>query len=236
MPRIRRVCPPGSAQHVINRGNGRRTIFHQSADYQAFLRLLREAQQRISMPILAYCLMPNHFHLLLLPPSAAALSAYMRWLMNVHVRRYHEHYMSTGTGHIYQGRYRNFSIQMDRYLLNAWKYVEGNALRAGLVKRAEDWRWSSLYADESSERPALCKSPVDQPASWLDWVNDSFAPEELTSVRRSVQRGAPYGDDEWACQIAKAHDLEFTLRARGRPKREKGDTHLFAGLSDFAKR
>ena len=108
MPRTRRVCPSGIAQHVLNRGNGRRTIFHKSADYQAFLRLMREAQQRTPLRLLAYCLMPNHFHLVVLPESAVELSAYMRWLLNAHVRRYHEHYNSRGTGHIYQDRTRTF--------------------------------------------------------------------------------------------------------------------------------
>jgi putative transposase len=239
MPRIRRVCPPGVAQHVINRGNDRRTIFHKSGDYEAFLRLLGEAQAQTPMPVLAYCLMPNHFHLIVLPESAVALSAYMRWLMNAHVRQYHQHYETCGRGHIYQGRFKNFSIQTDRYLLNAWRYVEGNALRAGLVRRAEHWRWSSLSTGDDTRRPSLCESPVERPARWIDWVNDGFGTDELQRLRQCVKRGAPYGDDGWTEWIAKTHGLEFTLRPPGRRKQEaktaNGDTQLSMKVSDFVK-
>ena len=239
MPRIHRVCPPGLAQHVINRGNNRRTIFHKSGDYQAFLRLLADVQAEIPMPLLTYCIMPNHFHLIVLPPSASSLSAYMRRLMNAHVRQYHQHYETCGTGHIYQGRFRNFSIQTDGHLLNAWKYVEGNALRAGLVRRAEHWRWSSLAAADGLERPRLCEAPVERPALWLDWVNDGFDDEELKRLRRSVKRGSPYGDEAWTDRIAKSHGLEFTLHSVGRPRRvaenANGDTQHLSRVSDFAK-
>lgn len=191
------------------------------------------------MPLINYSLMPTHFHMVVLPESAAALSAYMRWLMNAHVRQYHQHYETCGTGHIYQGRYKNFAIQTDRHLLTVSKYVEANPLRAKLVKRAEYWRWSSLSADDSIERPALTESPVTRPHGWVDWVNQGFAQDDLQAVRHSVKRGTPYGDEKWTTDVATAHGLEFTLRQPGRPrmcaKTENGDTQLFAGPSVFAK-
>jgi putative transposase len=193
---------------------------------------MREAQQRTPLALLAYCLMPNHFHLVVLPESAVELSAYMRWLMNAHVRRYHQHYGTCGTGHIYQGRYKNFPIQNGRHLLNVWKYVEGNALRARLVRRAEYWRWSSLSSDASIERPLLCESPIERPASWVEWVNNGFESDELTLLRRSVKRGAPYGDTDWTEYVAKTHGLEFTMRKQGRVKR---DTQLFPAVCDSGK-
>lgn len=194
MPRIRRTCPAGTAQHVLNRGNNRMRIFQKDADYQAFLRLMAEAQQKTPMPMLAYCLMPNHFHLLVIPDSAAALSAYMQWLTNAHVRRYHAHYGTRGTGHIYQGRYKNFSVQTDRGLLDVWRYVEGNALRAGLVRHAEDWRWSSLSTDNSIERPTLTESPVQRPVGWVEFVNERIVDSDLKAVRRAIRRNTPYAD------------------------------------------
>jgi REP-associated tyrosine transposase len=217
MPRIRRTCPPGAAQHVLNRGNNRRTIFHKIGDYLAFLRLMAEAQTKIPLLLLAYCLMPNHFHFIVLPESAAALSAYMRWLMNAHVRQYHQHYETCGTGHIYQGRFKNFPVQTGSHLLNVWKYVEGNALRAGLVRRGEDWRWSSLSEEGRLDGPELCESPIVRPGAWVDYVNEELSLSDLKGVRRSVRRGAPYGDEDWTASVAKAHGLEFTLHRPGRP-------------------
>jgi putative transposase len=223
------------AQHVLNRGNNRRTIFHKDGDYRAFLLLMAEAQTRVPMTFLAYCLMPNHFHFVVMPESAAALSAYMRWFMNAHVRQYHQHYETCGTGHIYQGRYKNFPIQTDSHLLHVWKYVEANALRAQLVARAEDWPWSSLSSGRCPRRPVLSESPIARPDGWIDYVNDAFPPEDLRCVRRAIKRGMPYGDQVWTAKIATQYGLEFTLRRQGRPRKENGDTQLFAELSAFAK-
>lgn len=219
MPRICRVCPPGLAQHVLNRGNDRKRIFHKDGDYRAFLRLLANAQRRYPVKVIAYCIMPNHFHLIVIPESATALSAYMRWLLTAHVRQYHQHYETSGNGHIYQGRFKNFPIQTDAHLLRVWAYVEANPLRARLVRRAEEWRWSSLSTNRSIIRPTLSESPVPRPTPWVEVVNQQVEGDVLTSIRRSVSRGAPYGDDQWRIAIAKEHGLEFTLREPGRPRK-----------------
>lgn len=217
MPRIRRSAPDGLAHHVINRGNNRRTVFRKRGDYLAFLRFMREAQDREPMKILAYCLMPNHFHMVLWPESVTALSAYMRILMNAHVRNYQQHYGTCGHGHIWQGRFKNFPIEQDDHLLRVLRYVEANAVRANLVRRAEDWSWGSL-ASGGDEVPALAESPVPRPDRWLEYVN---APEDdLKDLRNSVKRGAPYGGREWQEHVAKSCGLEFTLRTPGRPKRD----------------
>src|SRR5205085_2129146 len=115
MPRAARDALGGYCYHVLNRGNGRRTVFHKPGDFAAFARLLREAGQRIDMRLVGYCLLPNHFHLLLWPHRDGDLSSYMMWLMTAHVRRYHRHYHSSG--HVWQGRFRSFPIQEDDHLL-----------------------------------------------------------------------------------------------------------------------
>ena len=219
MPRIRRSAPDGMAHHVINRGNNRRRVFHKRGDYLAFLRLMGEAQEHIPMRILAYCLMPNHFHLVVWPDTMVSLSAYMHRLMNAHVRNYHQHYGTCGHGHIWQGRFKNFPIQHDANLLRVLRYVEANPLRADLVRRAEDWSWGSL-ADSRHEQPALAEWPVARPEDWIDCVNVQHSAGDLAALRYSVRRGAPYGDDEWQKRIAKEYGLEFTLRPPGRPKRD----------------
>jgi putative transposase len=193
--------------------------------------LLAEAQQRCPMRILHYCVMPNHFHFEVWPETPDSLPAYMRWLMNAHVRQYHHHYQTCGTGHIYQGRYKNFPIQTDRHLLTVSKYIEANPVRAGLVRRAEDWKWSSLSTDDSIVRPELTEGPVARPANWAEWVNLGVARDELDAVRKSVRRGRPFGDDAWTTQVAETYGLDFTVRRPGRPRKNR-DTQLFAKADD----
>lgn len=218
MPRIHRCAPDGLAHHVINRGNNRKVVFQKRGDYLAFLRFMREAQDIEPVRILAYCLMPNHFHIVCWPESVTALSAYMRLLMNAHVRNYHQHYGTCGHGHIWQGRFKNFPIEQDDHLLRVLRYVEANALRAHLVHRAEDWSWGSL-ASPGNEGPQLAEWPVSRPADWLDYVN-AAAGQDLEKLRNSVKRGTPYGEKEWQERVAKLSGLEFTLRPPGRPKRD----------------
>src|SRR5213079_76042 len=97
------------------------------------------------MRLIGYCLMPNHWHLVLWPRKDGELSAYLRWLTVTHTQRYHAHYHTAGTGPLYQGRFKSFPIQEDEHFLTVMRYAERNPLRANLVKRAEEWRWSSLW-------------------------------------------------------------------------------------------
>ena len=104
MPRPKRTAPGGYCYHVLNRGNGRQVVFRKEADFGAFVRLFDEAHTRCPMRVLAYCLMPNHFHLALWPRGDGDLSRYLQWLQTTHVRRYHEHYH--GSGHVWLNRVR----------------------------------------------------------------------------------------------------------------------------------
>src|ERR1700735_5175168 len=114
MPRTARASRGGIVYHVTNRGKGRATVFHKEAAFQALIDLMDDAWKRLPVPVLAYCLMPNHFHLVLWPSHDGDLSTWMGWLMNAHVRRYHRHYHSSG--HIWQGRFRAFPIEEDDHL------------------------------------------------------------------------------------------------------------------------
>ena len=142
MPRTARAAAGNWCYHVLNRGNGRAEVFHKDDDYAAFLALLPPACERLPMRILGWCLMPNHFHLVLWTHEDGDLGRWMQWLLTSHVRRYRRHY--GGSGHVWQGRFKAFPIQQDEHLLTVLRYVERNPLRANLVKRAEAWRWSSL--------------------------------------------------------------------------------------------
>jgi putative transposase len=130
--------------HVLNRGNDRRPIFDDLGDYEAFVRILAETQERSPMRLLAYCLMPNHWHLLLWPERNGQLAAFVQRLTTTHVRRWHLHRHSVGRGHLYQGTYKSFPVQDDAHFYTVCRYVERNALRADLVGRAEEWEWCSL--------------------------------------------------------------------------------------------
>lgn len=150
MPRTGRASVGGICYHVINRGNAQNEIFHKSGDYQTFVELIGLACARIPMRVLAYCVMPNHFHLSLWPYSDRDLGHWIQWLLTTHVRRYHQHHRSNG--HVWQGRFKAFPIEQDDHLLTVLRYIERNPLRAGLVQKAEDWHWSSLHHWKSIPR------------------------------------------------------------------------------------
>ena len=217
MPRTLRASRGGYCYHVLNRGNGRARVFHKDGDYAAFVKLLKEADERTPIRLLAYCLMPNHFHLVVWPPHDGDLSDYMKWLMNAHVRRYQRHYRSSG--HIWQGRFKAFPIEQDEHLLIVLRYVERNALRANLVERAQDWGWSSLYGGDG-EGPMLDAGPVRRGRQWLDYVNEPQTEAEVKRLRESVQRGRPFGQEAWLTKTAAELGLEASLRPRGRPRKK----------------
>ena len=217
MPRRRRTSPDNSIHHILNRGNRRQTIFHKPGDYEAFMNILAETLDHVAMRILAVCLMPNHFHLVLWTRTGTDLSAYMRWAMNAHVRRHHQHYGTTGLGHVYQGRFKNFMIQSDAHLYNVLRYVEGNAQRAGLVADARLWRWSSLAMPYTpAGRAYLSPWPVPRPDNWADLVNTGLRADELRRMQHSVSKGTPYGDEGWVKTMVRLHGMESTLRIAGR--------------------
>ena len=219
MPRTARASVGSVCYHVINRGNAQVEVFHKDADYQAFVDIIGASCERLPMRVLAYCLMPNHFHLALWPRGDGDLSRWMQWLMTAHVRRYHRHYHSSG--HVWQGRFKAFPIQQDAHLLTVLRYIEQNPLRAELVERAEGWPWSSLWWWRRRGQPGfLHTGPVDRGRRWLAEVNRKFDESELQRLRRSVNRGAPVGSDLWTRRTAARLGLESSLRPRGRPPKK----------------
>ena len=223
MPRPPRTAPGGLVYHVLNRASGKRTIFESERDYLAFERILSEVQQRIPMRILAWCVMPNHWHLLLWPHEDGELSKYMRLVTLTHTQRRHAHRGTAGTGHLYQGRFKSFVVQSDRHFLAVARYVEANALSAGLVDRAEDWRWGSRWhaqRDHADTAPEIHAWPLAEPADWVAYVNQLPPSGETRDLRRCAQRGTPYGDEAWVAGAAEELGLQSTLRPRGRPAKE----------------
>lgn len=222
MPRRLRCASGGYVYHVLNRAVGRARLFRKQGDYAAFEQILQEAADFVPMRLLAYCLMPNHWHLVLWPKGDGDLSEYLRWLTVTHSQRWHAHHHTAGTGPIYQGRYKSFPVQEDNHYLTLCRYVERNALRAKLVTRAESWRWSSLWQRlHAPEGTLLTEGPLPLPGDWLDFVNQPQTITELEQLRLSVVRGTPFGTEVWQRRAAEALGLETTLRPRGRPRKQK---------------
>lgn len=241
-----RATPGGLIYHVLNRANAGLKICRGQNDYAAFERAFEEAHAKVPVRVLAYCLMPDHWHLVLWPRKEHDLSEFMRWLTVTHTRRWHAQHDSAGTGHLYQGRYRSFPVEPGEPLLTVCRYVESNARRDGQVRRAENWPWTSLWRRQHGAGPGQIKlarggkdaqveephgdggramaallddGPMPLPRNWVARVNEPFTDAELAALRTSVRRGTPFGSTEWKLKVAKRLGLEYTMRPRGRPRK-----------------
>jgi putative transposase len=221
MGRAKRASEGGLIYHVLNRANARLSIFEDEDDYAAFERILFQAVERTGTDLLAFCVMRNHWHLVVKPHEAGELSRFVGWLTLTHTQRWHAHRGNAGAGHLYQGRFKSFPVQEDDHFLTVCRYVERNALKANLVDRAEQWRWCSLWHWNEGGRVAkelLSPWPVRRSPNWLDYVNTPETQGELDAIRNCAKRGSPYGTDSWCDQMIKTLNLEITVNPRGRPK------------------
>ena len=220
MGRVRRVDVGGMVYHGWNRANFRSRLFKAGAHYQDFLALLGESMELVPMRILAYCLMPNHWHLVLYPRGDGELAKFMQRITLTHTQRYHAQTRTVGYGHIYQGRYKSLPVETNEHFLTLVRYVERNAKRAGLVKRAEDWPWSSvharLYGNEKSKQ-LLSAWPVPEPQDYVGWLNRPQPKEEVEKIRYALKRSRPYGSEPWVAKAVEQFGLQNTLRNPWRP-------------------
>jgi putative transposase len=220
MPRRIREATGGYAYHVLNRAVGRARIFGKHRDFEAFEEVIAQAKEWLPMRVLAWCVMPNHWHFVLWPEGDGDLSEFMRWLTVTHTQRWHAAHRTSGTGPLYQGRFKSFPIQEDDHLLTVLRYVERNPLRAKIVEEVEAWRWSSLWHRVHGDQAGLLDDgPLPLPRRWRQHVQRSQTEAELEALRRSVVRGAPFGDSSWRERTAKKLSLQSTLRPRGRPRK-----------------
>src|SRR5262245_18248691 len=220
MPSRPRISTAGLFFHVVNRAAKRSTLFETAEDYAAFEEVVSSAVARYPVSLFAYCVMPNHWHLLLSPQVDGALSRFMHWLTTTHARRWQTVHNLDGQGAVYQGRFKAIPVCYDRHLLWVCRYVERNPLRAGLVERAEDWRWSSLSKRKAGyDTSFLSEWPVSCPVDWITYVNHRQTLAEEESFRKAMTRGEPFGDDAW-CQAIKGRlgmESRGGRRRRGRP-------------------
>src|SRR5208283_4328470 len=221
MGRARRVDVGGMIYHALNRANFRSRLFRETAHYEDFLGILEESLNFVPMRILAYCLMPNHWHLVLYPRADGDLSQFLRRLTLTHTQRYHARMRTAGYGHVYQGRYKSLLVEPGRHFRTLVRYVERNAQRAGLVKRAEDWPWSSAHArlrGNEKHKKLLTPWPLAEPRHYREWLNRSQGKEEIEKIRYAIKRSRPYGSEKWVSRAVAQFGLENTMRSSGRPR------------------
>ena len=220
MSRTKRITKAGIVYHVLNRANGRLRIFQKDLDFIAFENILAEGIEKFDMRLCGYCIMSNHWHMLLFPPTDQSMPDFMHWVTLTHTQRWHVAHGTTGIGHLYQGRYKSFPIQSDWRYLKAMQYIESNPLRAEIVSNAADWPWSSFPQRSGLPKPlTLSPGPVEIPQNWSQLVHEHIGQPEQAKMSNSIKRGAPYGDEEWTARVAKMLNLQSTLRKKGRPRK-----------------
>lgn len=224
MPRQKRADEAGVIYHAINRGNARQKIFLKQEDYDAFIRVLAEGLEKYPVELFSFTLMPNHWHLVVRPQQDGQMGRLLRWVTATHSLRYHGHYRTRGEGHIYQSRFKSFPVQDDTHFYVLCRYVERNPLRANLVKHAEDWQYGSLFRWNQSAEPLpkiLSPWPIPRLPNWIQRVNEPLGEKELNAIRTCVNRGRPFGDEQWTDEVAEKHGLWFTMRPVGRPRKKR---------------
>jgi len=216
-----RRVEPGYVYHVLNRGAERRELFHCQADYHAFEELIEETYQRTPLPVFTYQFMPNHWHFVVqVPERKEQLSEFFQYLAGTHAKRFRVDCQTVGWGHVDQDRFKSFPVQSDEHYLALCLHVERNARRAGLVDRAEQWRWGGLWRRLNGQASVFSWDwPVECPSDWVERVNEPRTDAELSAIRKSIKRGCPLGDPQWTLRTAMELGLVHTLRRPGRPRK-----------------
>jgi putative transposase len=219
MPRRVRTASGGLVYHVFNRSARKLPIFECAADYAEFTEVVAEAQRLLPMRIASYCVMPNHWHLVLWPEADRDLSRFMAWLTTTHAVRWRTRRGTTGQGAVYQGRFKAVPVQCDNHFLVVCRYVERNPVRAGLIARAVDWPWSSSTLDPPpGTRPVLCQWPVPQPANWRQLLQEPEPLDAVVRIRKASTAGEPIGRPDWQTEVRRRLGITWPRPPVGRPR------------------
>jgi putative transposase len=223
MGRALRHSPGGLVYHVLNRASGRGRLFAKDDDFGAFEQILAEALPRVGMRLLSYCLLPTHWHLVLLPRADGDLSRFVGWVTLTHTQRRRAQHRSASSGHFYQGRFKSFPVQQDEHLWMLARHVERSPITAGLADRAKDWRWGSFrrWTEHRDGDELISAWPTPRPSDWTRRVNAATSAADEEALHASVTRGRPFGDPGWQSEISKQLGLESTFRPPGRPAKAR---------------
>lgn len=225
MARLPRLTVPGYPHHVIQRGNNRQLIFNDAADYERYLSLLGESAQREKVAIHAYVLMSNHVHLLVTPETETGVPLMMQAVGRRYVQYFNQRYQRSGS--LWEGRYRSTLVDTDRYLLACMVYLDLNPVRAGMVSRPADYRWSSyghyagLRHDALIIPHGLCwalgNTPFAREAAYVDLVGQGISAQQQQDLTQSVLKGWALGKPDFVANLQKQTERRLVAKGPGRP-------------------
>ncbi len=225
MGREKRIVYPGLIYHVIKRGNNREAVFLENEDYSHYLNCIQRYKKKYEFKLFAFCLMPNHVHMLIKVTDCGTISKIMQSLTVAHIRYYNEKY--NRVGHVWQGRFKSPIVSDDKYFLKAMTYIEQNPLRANLVNQVRNYPWSSYKLNCSAERSSfvdreeneiflqLGANDRDRINQYKQILDDNLKDSDVEAIRKSTKYGTPYVSETFVNHIAKMLPLK---RKRGRPK------------------
>jgi len=218
MPRQARDVAAGYIYHVLNRGNRKQTVFHSQKDYIDFFEFMKKAKEKFPIKIFAYCLMPNHYHFVLMPIQSDHLGKWIHWFTTVHAGKHH--FYNQTSGHIWQGRFKNIFVQDDYHFDTVIKYTERNPVRAGLVNAPSNWPWSS-YKESLGEKSyaLLDERPINLQVGWEEFVNSPIKNTELENLRKCIKTQLPYGDEKWKKKVSEQLGIQCFPKPIGRPRK-----------------
>lgn len=221
MPRIARAVAVGFPHHITQRGNYRQRVFENDDDYLRYLEWLQAYSKKYALKIWAYCLMSNHVHFIAVPMESDSLAKtfntlHMRYSQHINTRQQNR-------GHLWQGRF--FSCALDeRHLYAAMRYVESNPVRSRLVKKPEDYRWSSAYAHVKGKKDAVLSDDcymVEKIKDWSSYLKEKDDTTLVEDIRQSTKAGRPCGDNRFVMKIGKLLKRKLTALPKGRPRKIK---------------
>jgi putative transposase len=228
VPRPKRICIPGLPHHVVQRGNNRNPTFYHSDDYIAYLAFLNEAATEHEMNVHAYVLMTNHVHLLVTPTDPDCLSLTMQSLGRRYVTYINKAYHRTGT--LWQGRFKSSVVDSETYCLTCYRYIELNPLRANMVAKPADYRWSSYRSNGMGETDklitphpvylALARSRSERTARYRDLVEQRLSTEMVAKIRYGARKGLPVGNPRFVADIEEHLGKRLGTGRVGRPTKK----------------
>jgi len=232
MPRLPRPIADGLLYHALNRGNNRAAVFGCADDYATFLQALAKTKKRYPFALYGYCLMTNHFHLLVEPSQVGDLGRFMQSVGRRYVRYINGTYQRSGT--LWEGRFKSAAVSRDEYLMVCSRYIELNPVRAGLVNHPREYRWSSYQyralgipdclLGEDPWYTGLGMNAEGRQKAYRDWVESRIKEGEWEQIRQATQRGRLVGREAFQKEIEVMVGRRLIGESRGRPKKVESVT------------